>query len=234
MTIFDPGSRPGHAQAAMPGAGSSPAMSSPRSGSRRSRRRSRKLYDLTPPETTMGRFQQGVANERYALVATPAGAAYLNYIFQQREASMPPVPKVDQGQVTAAIAAGRSAAHGDDTVAAEETVRLARLGGPDAVTFLRHVVRTERSATVAQRVRAACAVLEVGGSFRPKPSPAERSGNRKGPTAPPSAGVKGGVSPIVSRREEWQEQVKLTICCSTNGWILLAHSGPRPIRWRHR
>jgi len=35
--------------------------------------------DLTPPETTMGRFQQGVANERYALVATPAGAACLNY-----------------------------------------------------------------------------------------------------------------------------------------------------------
>ena len=57
----------------------------------------------------MGRFQQGVANERYALVATPARAAYLNYIFQQREASM---PKVDQGQVTAVIAAGRSATRG--------------------------------------------------------------------------------------------------------------------------
>jgi hypothetical protein len=39
----------------------------------------RKPYDLTPPETTMGRFQQGAANERYALVAAPAGAAYLNY-----------------------------------------------------------------------------------------------------------------------------------------------------------
>jgi hypothetical protein len=70
--------------------------------------------------------------------------------------------KVDQGQVTTAIAAGRSAVHGHDT-AAEETLRLARLGGPDAVTFLRNVVRAERSATVAQRVRAACAVLEVGG-----------------------------------------------------------------------
>ena len=33
----------------------------------------------TSPELTMGRFQQGAANERYALVATPAGAAYLNY-----------------------------------------------------------------------------------------------------------------------------------------------------------
>ena len=71
--------------------------------------------------------------------------------------------KVDQGQVTTAIAAGRSAVHGDDAAAAEETLRLARLGGPDAVTFLRHVVRTEGFATVPQRVRAACAVLEVGG-----------------------------------------------------------------------
>jgi hypothetical protein len=44
------------------------------------RKRTRKLYDLIPPETTMGRFQQGVANERYALVATPAGAAYQLHI----------------------------------------------------------------------------------------------------------------------------------------------------------
>jgi hypothetical protein len=75
---------------------------------------------------------------------------------------MPPVPKVDQGQVTTAIAAGRSAAHGHDAAAAE-ALRLARLGAPDAVTFLRNVVRAERSATVAQRVRSAVAVLEVGG-----------------------------------------------------------------------
>ena len=86
---------------------------------------------------------------------------------------MPPVPKVDQGQVTTAIAAGRSAAHGHDGAAAEETLRLARLGGPDAVAFLRNVVRAERSATVAQRVRAACAVLEAGGFL---PSEARSSG----------------------------------------------------------
>ena len=49
---------------------------------------------------------------------------------------MTPPPRVDQGQVTTAIAAGRSAAHGDDAAAAEGTLRLARLGGPDAVTFL--------------------------------------------------------------------------------------------------
>src|SRR5262249_29774873 len=77
-----------------------------------------------------------------------------------KEASMPPV---DQGQVTAAIAAGRSAAHGHDATAAEETLRLARQAAPDAVTFLRNVVRAERSAPVARPVRAACAVLEVGG-----------------------------------------------------------------------
>lgn len=71
--------------------------------------------------------------------------------------------KVDQGQVTTAIAAGRSTTRGHDAAAAEETLRLARLGAPDAVTFLLNVVRAERSATVAQRVRAACAVLEVGG-----------------------------------------------------------------------
>ena len=61
----------------------------------------------------------------------------------------------------------------DDTAAAEETLRLARLGGPDAVTFLRNVVRGERFATVAQRVRAACAVLEVAGFL---PSEAKSSG----------------------------------------------------------
>ena len=85
---------------------------------------------------------------------------------------MPPVPKIDQGQVTTVIAAGRSAAHGDDSAAAE-ALRLARLGAPAAVTFLLNVVRAERSATVAQRVRAACAVLEVGGFL---PSETKTSG----------------------------------------------------------
>ena len=93
--------------------------------------------------------------------------------------------KVDQGQVTTAIAAGRSAAQGDDAAAAEETLRLARSAGPDAVTFLRHVVRTERSATVAQRVRASCALLEVGGHLGGSLSSESRSNaafrKRKGP-----------------------------------------------------
>jgi hypothetical protein len=84
---------------------------------------------------------------------------------------MSPVPKVDQGQVTTAIAAGRSAAHGDDTAAAE-AVRLARLAGPDAVKFLRRVIVTEGWASLPQRVRASCAVLEVGGHLGDYPSAA--------------------------------------------------------------
>ena len=71
--------------------------------------------------------------------------------------------KVDQEQVTTAITAGRSVAQGDDAAAAEATVRLARRAGPDAVKFLRRVIVTEGWSTVPQRVRASCAVLEVGG-----------------------------------------------------------------------
>jgi hypothetical protein len=77
---------------------------------------------------------------------------------------MPPVPKSDQGQITAAIAAGRSAAHGDDTAAAEATVRLARIAGSDAVKFLHRVIVAEGGwASVPQRVRASHLVLEVAG-----------------------------------------------------------------------
>jgi hypothetical protein len=72
--------------------------------------------------------------------------------------------KVEQEEVTTAIAAGRSVAQGDDTAAAEATVRLARRAGPDAVKFLRRVIVTEGGwASVPQRVRASCALLEVGG-----------------------------------------------------------------------
>jgi pyruvate dehydrogenase complex dehydrogenase (E1) component len=71
--------------------------------------------------------------------------------------------KVDQEEVTTAIAVGRSVAQSDDTAAAEATVRLARRAGPDAVKFLRRVVITEGWSSVPQRVRASCALLEVGG-----------------------------------------------------------------------
>jgi hypothetical protein len=71
--------------------------------------------------------------------------------------------KVDQEEVTTAIAVGRSVAQGDDAAALEATVRLARHAGPDAVKFLRRVVVTEGWSSVPQRVRASCALLEVGG-----------------------------------------------------------------------
>jgi pyruvate dehydrogenase complex dehydrogenase (E1) component len=71
--------------------------------------------------------------------------------------------KVDQEEVTTAIAVGRSVAQGDDAAALEATVRLARRAGPDAVKFLRRVVVTEGWSSVPQRVRASCALLEVGG-----------------------------------------------------------------------
>ena len=99
--------------------------------------------------------------------------------------------KVEQEEITTAITKGRSVVHGDDTAAAEETLRLARLGGPDAVTFLRHVVRTERSATVAQRVRAACAVLEVGGFL---PSETKSSGAFREADATDAAADAGATS----------------------------------------
>jgi hypothetical protein len=69
---------------------------------------------------------------------------------------------INQEEVTTAIAVGRSVAQGDDAEAAEATVRLARRAGPDAVRFLRHIVRAERGVSIPQQVRAACALLEVG------------------------------------------------------------------------
>jgi hypothetical protein len=71
--------------------------------------------------------------------------------------------KVDQGQVTTAITAVRAAARGDDSVAAAEALRLARLSAPDCVVFLHNVVRAERVASPMQRVRAGALLLTVAG-----------------------------------------------------------------------
>lgn len=68
---------------------------------------------------------------------------------------------VDQGEVTTAIAVGRSVAQGDDAAAAA-TVSMAKRAGVDAVRFLRWVIRND-GASIFQRTRAACAVLEVAG-----------------------------------------------------------------------
>ena len=69
---------------------------------------------------------------------------------------------VDQQTVAKAIGVAQSAACGDDAVAAAATVRSARLAGPDAVRFLRHLVRDDAVA-IFHRTRAACALLDVGG-----------------------------------------------------------------------
>jgi len=106
------------------------------------------------------------------------------------------------------IAAGRSAAQGDDAAVTEETLRLARHGAPDAVTFLRNVVRGERFATMAQRVRAACAVLEVAGFL---PSETRSCGAFQEPERT-DANADAGENELtlpVARREEWRERVKL-------------------------
>lgn len=71
--------------------------------------------------------------------------------------------KVDQGQVTTAMAAVRMAARGDDSAAAAEALRRARMAAPDCVAFLHNVVRAERIASPMQRVRAACVLLQAAG-----------------------------------------------------------------------
>jgi len=82
---------------------------------------------------------------------------------------------VDREAVTTAIGVAKSAARGEDSAAAE-TVHLSRLSGPDCVTFLHHLVCDDR-ALLSQRVRASCALLEVGG-FLGGGSSADRSSTR--------------------------------------------------------
>jgi hypothetical protein len=72
------------------------------------------------------------------------------------------VPKVVQKEVTQTIDAVQWAVRGDDVEAAAETRKRARQCGPDAVAFLDFVMRTDKFASVTQRVRAASTLLEVG------------------------------------------------------------------------
>jgi hypothetical protein len=67
-----------------------------------------------------------------------------------------------QGKVTKAIDVVQWAVSGDDDKAASETRKRARQCGPDAVAFLNFVLRTDKFASPAQRVRATIALLEVG------------------------------------------------------------------------
>jgi hypothetical protein len=72
------------------------------------------------------------------------------------------VPKVTQQKITQMIDAVQWTVRGDDAEAAAETRKRARQCGPDAVAFLNFVVRTDKFASAAQRVRAASTLLEVG------------------------------------------------------------------------
>jgi hypothetical protein len=71
--------------------------------------------------------------------------------------------KVNRADVTAAVDAIKWTANGDDGEAAVETRKRARLTGPDNVAFLHFVVNTDKFASITQRVRAATALLAVGG-----------------------------------------------------------------------
>ena len=73
------------------------------------------------------------------------------------------VPKVSQQKITQAINAVQWTVSSDDVEAAAETRKRARQCGPDAVAFLNFVVRTDKFASVTQRVRAASTLLEAGG-----------------------------------------------------------------------
>ena len=72
------------------------------------------------------------------------------------------IPKVPQKTITQTIDAMQWTAHGDDAEAAAETRKRARQCGPEAVAFLHYVLRTDKFASVTQRVRAASTLLEVG------------------------------------------------------------------------
>jgi hypothetical protein len=65
-------------------------------------------------------------------------------------------------KLTEAIDAVQWTAQGDDVKAAAETRKRARLTGPDCVTFLYHVLRTDGFPSPARRVRCASTLLEVG------------------------------------------------------------------------
>jgi hypothetical protein len=79
-------------------------------------------------------------------------------------------PKITQGKVSEVIAAVQWTAHGDDQEAARETLRRAKLTGPDCIAFLHYVLKSDTFASPAQRVRCASTLLEVGQflSFEPK------------------------------------------------------------------
>jgi hypothetical protein len=73
------------------------------------------------------------------------------------------ITKAPQKTVAQAIDALHWTLNGDDAEAAAETRKRARLAGPDCVTFLHYVVRTDDFSSVPQRVRAANTLMDAGG-----------------------------------------------------------------------
>jgi hypothetical protein len=71
-------------------------------------------------------------------------------------------PKTSQKAITSVIDAVRWTARGDAGEATAETRKRARQCGPDAIAFLNYVMRSDAFASIAQRVRAATTLLEVG------------------------------------------------------------------------
>lgn len=71
------------------------------------------------------------------------------------------IPRIGQKQVAQAIETLRWTLDGDDTEAAAETRRRARLAAPDCVALLHYVVNTDGFASTMQRVRSANMLLEV-------------------------------------------------------------------------
>jgi hypothetical protein len=71
--------------------------------------------------------------------------------------------KATQAHVSETIAEVQWEMTGDDTAAQLETRKRARLCGPDAISFLSFVMRSDGFASSTQRVRAATVLLDAGG-----------------------------------------------------------------------
>src|SRR5262245_14041184 len=77
--------------------------------------------------------------------------------------------KVPQRAITQVIDAMQWGVSGDDSEAAAETRKRARLCGPACIALLYHVVRSDNFASITQRVRAASTLLEAGGFLSSEP-----------------------------------------------------------------
>ncbi len=127
----------------------------------------RKPMSARQPTVTMGHdFGRATSECKALAVARPERG--LSFPSQPREGETMTVPKVSQQRITEAIDVVQWTARSDDIEAAAETRRRARQCGPDSVAFLHFVVRTDKFASSAQRVRSAIVLLEVGEFLAPE------------------------------------------------------------------